>query len=252
MVAFEFALFVAVFLLLDVATATLYIPSYNGNNKHDTIASYQSIPALYYGQPWFSSDGSVVKNVTVHLKYYKDADDWCTEYESASSPTPPPPTTATTTTTGGRLPRSSGNTIPLPDDDDDDGHSQINVGSWSEESLHPPQLSSPTEDYPIALLLYDKLRVLERGYYKCQLVDYENMAKTLNVSYIIFYDAIPDRPLAYIRDYLDSPIITNSTSQVGFQLVSHTTGTGKLFVVCSCKRKLPYPGKRKWFRDQSI
>ena len=61
------------------------------------------------------------------------------------------------------------------------------------------------------------------------------MAKALNVSYMIFYDAIPDRPLEYIRDYLDSPIMKmNSTkSDVGFQLVSHSTGIGELLCVFS-------------------
>jgi hypothetical protein len=92
-------------------------------------------------------------------------------------------------------------------------------------SINP--IVRPPDGNPVALLLDDDAgRSDEIGHYPCHLVDYERVAQAWNVSYIIFYDAVKDRPLQYISTYLDDRIVSE-TNAIGYQLVTHQTGLGE-------------------------
>jgi hypothetical protein len=182
---------------ITLVSAILHVPT--------NAISYRSIPAAYYGKQWNEKEYTTVRlqflgtgRQVYHPRHQHDhpneqSFDWCVEADRLFSSS-----TITTTTTTTTI------------------------------IITPNPVVRPPDGRPVALLVDDPQRADENGYYPCHLVDYERVAKAWNVSYIIFYDAVEDRPLQYIWTYLDDRIISE-TNSIGYQLVTHQTGMGKLF-----------------------
>jgi hypothetical protein len=107
------------------------------------------------------------------------------------------------------------------------GRDSYSLSTSSANSPHLLLAPPPIERMPLALLVNGKDRVDQRkGHYPCHLIDYERLATAWNVSYIIFYDGLEDRPLSYLWSYLDGRVLSEDNA-IGFQLVTHQTGLGK-------------------------